>query len=418
MCIKKIISRKIISCLTVLILSGCGGTAFNPSTLAGSQPAPGTYMIPPQVDILMAEDDTGAMFEPYSSIHSNVQSFLNDLDTEGWDYHFAVIPLTTYRPLQQVVGSVYDGNNTAWQPPYPGVIQFGPTTILSSLFRSASTFNAFITNADISNTLNQGEPGLANGLTTYTKGFGTSNFSRKGVLQVFFVVGNGEDTSDENMCVMADNSIRSCGVAGKTTCIATATDPTGGNSQCNSDATSLAYYQKQYPLAVGNLFQFHAAVAASAGSQCKLNGSARIGARYQQMAASLNGKSYDICTSTFGQVLTSLSSNLTATSQNYMQQRIFLAQAPNPSSIAVTRYVGGNTSNAVLLASDSKNGWTYEGYVQNAYAKYSLTPTGQIVNLSPASGYSILLHGSAVLHGSDTANATFTPVGATSAVAN
>jgi hypothetical protein len=83
-----------------------------------------------------------------------------------------------------------------------------------------------------------------------------------------------------------------------------------------------------------------------------------------------------------------------------------MAQQPNPNSIVVTRYAGGDQSQASVIPNDSQNGWTYAGYVSNVNTIVQPIPMNQ------ASGYAIQLHGSGMLSGTDTASISFTPAGA------
>src|SRR5689334_13990319 len=105
----------------VILLSACGKTEFNTLNTTQNLNGPGNFIIPPKVDILMVEDDTGSMHEAYSKIASETREFLNYLDRSEWNYHFAAMPLTRYRAIRQSVGSIYDSNRgSSWKPSYPG----------------------------------------------------------------------------------------------------------------------------------------------------------------------------------------------------------------------------------------------------------------------------------------------------------
>ena len=46
---------------TLLAIVGCGKQEFDVVSSTVQQKAPGTYSIPPKIDLLLAEDDTGSM---------------------------------------------------------------------------------------------------------------------------------------------------------------------------------------------------------------------------------------------------------------------------------------------------------------------------------------------------------------------
>jgi hypothetical protein len=89
---------------------------------------------------------------------------------------------------------------------------------------------------------------------------------------------------------------------------------------------------------------------------------------------------------------------------------LFISQDADPSSIKVTRYNGGDASQATTIPQDAINGWTYVGSVSNVYAIDYPVP----MNLS--SGFAIKLNGSAKISGNDTTEVDFKPAGAQDSV--
>lgn len=402
----------------IIALTGCGKTEFTPTNITQPQVAPGSFSIPPNVDILTVVDDTGSMYGVIDEIKNEVPTFLTGLQNQKWNFHFAVAPLTTYRKIRQVAGSVYDSNyGSSWVPAYPGASASGPGMILSSLFRTPTSFSDYISSDDVSNNLGGKEPGLENILQTLKNGTPGTSFVRSDSLFVVLMLGNGNDTSRVNYCTLPGQTGQHlCEyVSSNNLCTPTDTDPTGGSSTCGSLQTSFDYYVTQFTKFKKNM-QFYAAVATNSVSNCR-GYAATKGTRYISMASQLSGKSYDICSTSVSSVLSDLSANLTAQKVDFKMRYLFMDQEPNPDTITVTRYVGGNTSAGVVIpkkTNASSNGWTYEGKVQNVNVIYN-PQNGSVIN--QGSGYAIRLWGSAEISGSDTAGVDFKPAGAQNSVA-
>jgi hypothetical protein len=393
--------------LATSTLVGCGKQGFLVDTATIQQKAPGNFVIPPKIDLLLAEDDTGSIKEIYSSIAQQLPVFLNNLQNKQWDYHFATIPLTTDRAFNQVTASRYDSNwGSSWLPPFPGASWDAPGMVDSSVFRFPSQYSGFLPAGYASNGVNGVEMGLNNinfALGNRTEG---TNFLRDDALLVVLVIGNGEDTSGVNLCPRSgDNLMVPCEQASRPLCtdLSEMGDP---YARCGSQAMSLNYYKGELQALKPDpkQFQMHAAVSLYGGG-CLGKSRSHIGSRYIQMATDTGGKAYDICTQSVSSVLSSLSENLQNTRLAMETRYVFIDQEPEVSSIKVVKYMGGNTSQAIDIPQDPINGWTYQGYLKNVYAIDEPTP----LNLS--SGYAIELHGDAKLKGDDTASVTFLPKG-------
>jgi hypothetical protein len=402
----------------LIALTGCGKTEFTPTAIGQSQVAPGSFSIPPNVDILTVVDDTGSMYGVIDEINSEVPNFLKGLQNQKWNFHFAVAPLTTYRKIRQVAGSVYDSNyGSQWVPAYPGASATDSGMILSSFFRTADSFSDYISSSFVSNVQGGKEPGLENIIQTLNNGTPGTSFIRNGSLLVVLMIGNGNDTSRVNYCTIpGQTENQPCElVAPRTLCTPTDTDPTGGSSTCGSAQTSLDYYQSKF-LSFKKNSQFYAAVATGNYDSCR-GYRATKGSRYMYMANQLSGKVYNICTTPVSSVLTDLTSSLAAQKVDFKMRYLFLDEEPNPDTITVTRYVGGSTASPVVIpqkgVNNNTNGWTYEGKVQNVDVTYN-PQNGTVVN--QGSGYAIRLWGTAELSGSDTASVDFKPAGAQSSV--
>jgi hypothetical protein len=397
------------------LATGCGNkNAFNVTPSVEAQKAPGTYVIPPKLDILLAEDDTGSTSEAYSGISSGVSSFLSTLDTEGWDYHFATVPLTTYQPIAQVVGSVYDGNNASWKSPYPGDSQMDADTITTGFFSTITAYSGFVSYSNVSNTLAGVEPGFTTIQKLFKNGVGTSNFSRPDAETIILVVGNGNDTSLINFCKRSDGVTVPCEQIGNPLCTPTATDPTGGSTTCGSTASSFNYFKSAFAGLKPNV-RFYSAVANQVSTSC-LGGSSKVGTRYQQMSTALAGTSYDICAAPVSAILSDVAAQLTIQRLSYKQRYLFVSQAPNPATIVVTRYTGGDASQGSVVPQDATNGWSYVGYVSKVNTISTMSPTGQEIDMNTASGYAIQLNGTGQVTGTDSASVSYKPAGASDSV--
>lgn len=373
------------------------------------QKAPGSYSIPPKVDILLIEDDTGSILEVYSSLAEQIPRFLTELEAKQWDYHFATIPLTSDRPLNQIMASKYDGNwGAQWIPPYPGASRDGPGMILPSLFRFPSEYTDFLFPTS---SLSGSEAGLEMITSTLSRRIPGTTFLRDDALLVMMVVGNGQDTSRVNICYRNDGNgyeySAPCDLLNAPACKSISEAGAPGKT-CASGNISLDYYQQKLSALrpSKNQIKFFAAVSPYTYSSGTCRGSgAYPGTRYINMASRLNGKSYNICTQTVSSILHDLSSSLQSTKLNMETRYLFIQQEPDVSTIEVTRYVNGNTDNPVIIPRDPENGWTYIGYQEHLYAIDSPIP----LNLS--SGYALELHGTGKLIGEDSASVKYLPKG-------
>ena len=393
--------------MALVTLSACGQTAF--TVVPGTQAiaGPGTYTIPPKVDVLLIEDDKGRMFEAFDQVSKQMPTFLANLDKKGWDYHFTTISLNTYNALQNVTASVYDGNSGAsWQAPYPGATRFDIGTIAQSFFQMPSVYNGYLTRNNISNALNGFEPGFNNIQAVLQSGLGSSNFLRKDSLFVPLIVGLGDDTSGVNFCSAPDSTPT---YTHNVPCEQVAAPCNGsGGTSCGSAADSFNQFKSWFLNFKANT-QFYAAVANQETNNC-LGGKSSVGYRYQKMASATGGKSFDICSQPMNQILDSMATRLQNQKLSFKQRYLFISQDADPSSITVTRYTGGNAAQATIIPQDAINGWTYVGAVTDVYAISSPVP----MNLS--SGFAIQLNGTAEISGNDTTSVDFKPAGAQNSI--
>jgi len=382
--------------ITAGAMSGCGKQEFAVTESSTSAAAPGSFSVPAKVDILLVEDDTGSMNEAYPQVASQMPALLTSLESKGWDYHFATIPLTHIITTNEVLTSKHDPNwGSQWTAPWPGASMSSITgAVPAAFFRTPGTYTEFVDQNDINNSLTGHEPGFLTIRHALKYRMGSNGFMRSDSMLVIFVVGNGEDTSGVTFCTRSDGITGPC-------------EDVGYPSQ-GTKASSFNYYKSELLKlrTSASLLKFYAAVSSYRRSNC-LGGPAYVGARYMQMATALGGQSFDICSTSITASLDAMGVHLQAQKMNMRTRYLFIDQDANPDTITVTRFAGGDASQASVIPRDESrtNGWTYAGQVENVYA----IDFPAEMNLS--SGYAIELHGAAKLTGGDTANVTFKPAG-------
>jgi len=440
-----------------LIFQACGSTNYSSVNTVTQSQAAGTFAIPPKVDVVVVEDDTGSMFEPYTTISSQLQSFVTSLDAQNWNYHFTTVPLTNAFYNLQATASKQDINwGSYWTPPFAGdpMSDSAQESLNSSIFSTLTsysglnfpTFNGFINQSQINNSLNGYEPGFINLISSFQNQIrqesgSPTNFLRSDALLAVIFVGNGNDTSYVNYCYRSDGveapceqvintacnpnltpsevyndisqtTVGSCNpaAAGYASCEATiATEEAAWNAkQCQSANLSQTYFQQQLAQVSPNLKVYSADAEESYRTSAGCNGGySSVGSRYQAMASAFGGNSYDICSTQLPTILSNIQSDLTTVVLNYITSYVVISPniQPDPSTIIVQKYIAGNSGNAVNIPQSATNGWTYVGLQTENLITYP-SPMDQ------QTGYMIQMHGTATLQGNDTAYVTWkTPGG-------
>lgn len=412
---------------TVALVSGCGTPAFQVHTTAQTQTSPGTFTIPPKVDIILVEDDSGSRSEIQQALAQQVPSFLSQLESRDWDYHFTSIPLTQYRAVNEATASKHDGNwASEWRPPFPGAPQFHVGTLASGLFRRPGEYSGFLGAQSARNELNGQEAAFENMSRILTDPtLRSQSFLRTDAMTMILVVGNGNDNSKVNICRREDGYSGPCEDLGFRPCTSMDQalgpinygDANSSAPQCGSQALSFNHYKAKFETIKpdSRSLRFHAAVAGRVSSNC-LGGPSTIGTRYQQMAQAFGGRSLDLCSTPISQILTEVSSELQSVKLQMRKKYLFLERDANPSTIKVrvTRASGPNAGQVRELPRETNGtvNWVYKGYVdQVATVVYPLP-------LNQASGYAIELSDSALLVGDDTAEVEYLPAGMQNAQAS
>ena len=396
-------SLALIACLLNV---ACSEQAFRAAIITQSQPAPGNFLVPPKIDILLAEDDTGSIIEAYPAIAAQLPIFLQALEEQNWDYRFATTPLTNQRSLDQIQGAKFDANwsletPSLWSPSFPGQSPNMLTAIASSFFRKPDNYNHLITLNQVNNTLNGLEPGLETIVQALTTEAPQTNFLRPDAMTIVFALGNGEDTSGVTFCTRADGLVGPCEQVGF---------PAQGTM-----ASSFNSYKNQLLSLVSSGatsdIRFVSAVAQTATGNC-LGSTSRVGTRYMDMAQALGGISIDICSQPVPAILGAFQNFLEEIRIAYRTRFLIMDSEPNPETIQVLVYRNGVTEGLETIPNDPINGWTYLGGPNTVFTTETENEAGNTIFFNEATGYIIELHGDAIMRGNDTVDIRFQPVSA------
>jgi hypothetical protein len=418
----------LLASITVMA-AGCGKQAFVATGSQAAQNAPGSFAVAPKVDVLVVQDDTGSSHPVYNGIASQLNTFLTNLQNQGWDYHLATVPLTSYRSISQVMASQYDPNwGSQWKPPYPGAQSSNVPKVPSAYFRLPSVYSDFL-GSGYQGATNANEPALKNIRNMLNDpSVVNSGFLRDDAILAIVLLSTGDDTSERNMCTTANGHASSSGQ--DNACDLIGVDQNGGQPRiacgqsgannspyCNNYESSLTPYKAffEYYKGSGNkdqirLYSVVATQHYASGSACLGGTNAFLGQRYLDMSSFLAGQSYDICTQPIPNVLNGIAANLETIQLDLYTSYLFMEQEPDPSTITVYLNPGGDVSRAVQMPQSAYNGWTFAGNVSNVYTTAigdrSATPT-----LNIGSGWAVKLNGNGMIRGSDTATVTFKPAG-------
>jgi hypothetical protein len=386
---------------TSLVLAsstGCSRQGFQVTESTIEQLSPGNFYIPPKVDIIFAEDNTGSRYEVNNQIEAQLPQFLRDLESRGWNYHFTTTGLTNPSAFDQALASRHDGNwGSQWIAPYPGAPQYGPGTLEGWLFRRPENYSRWVTSGGISNGGNGAETGLETLRASVYENSQNTSIIRDDALLVIIALSNGNDTSGVTYCQRFGGQTVECEDAPSVNA------PHTAESSFQQYKTALMARKNYNP----DLIRMFAAVSTQGDKYTPhacLGFNAYRGDRYIRMANELRGQAMDICSQPVSNILGSIAQNLQSIRIAQRTRYLFVPVDAEPSSVRVRKYLASGA--AVDIANDSVNGFTYEGYLSNVYAiDYPVA-----MNLS--SGYAIELHGSAKLVGDERADVTYIPRGA------
>lgn len=455
-------------------ISGCGAQQFEATSTTQSQQSPGQYTVPAQVDILLAENDTGRMFEAYSQLSQQFPAFLTSLQAQGWDYHFVTIPLTTDQPIEQAMASTYDANwGSQWTSPYPGAVIGDIESLSASVFATPGNYTGF--SVTPSNSLDGNAPGLENIRQALTNRVQGTGFLRPGALLAVIVLGTNDDTSGIQYCTREDGVTVPCGVIAPLVTAPDTCDPqaaaftgtTASGSNVISGVTNLSSLQVGETL-YGNGVPAGATITSIGTGSLVMSSNATASASNVQISAtSLTPCDPNALSLNYYQ------SQLAAIKGSAAQVSFYAAVAGEPSDNCAGGYA--NTGTRYEAMASALNGASYDicsssissvlsGIGSNLQAqknsfeinylfidqdadpstivvtKYTGGNPANAVNIPPydehtgngwtydgykqdvyaidfpvpmdkASGYVVELHGTAKLEGSDTANVTFQPAG-------
>lgn len=390
--LKTLVFAGLSACLA-LAVSGCGDQKFRsvPSTVAGK--APGSVLIPPKVDILLAIDDSGSMRRLADAVSVQLPIFLNEIEAKNWDYRFAITQLQNPGDLTQIVGSKYDPNwnqdafGRQWNPPFPGADPSLIPAIDPAYFRTINSFGQWPQWSSASGD----EPGLQTIYDTLALTAPSRGFIRQDALLVVIHIGNGQDLSKPGPTIYD----RGDGILIPRP-PETWDDGLAGESGWYKMLRSLKPDPKQF-----RFFSWSNPSGLFASS------------RYRNVALNLastgsyGSPNFDIYTDPLSTVTAAMTQQLETQRVQFQTRYLFISKAPNTSTIKVKKYPGGNASAGIDIPNSSVNGWTYAGYK----APPGVYAIDFPILMNRTAGYAIELHGTAKLVGTDSADISFKPAG-------
>ncbi len=390
----------------IALLPACGKQAFQKTDVSLPLGSAGSFSIPPKIDIVVFQDDTGSMMEVLPQIQAQMPSFLQTLNSTGWDYRFAIHPLTSSRTMSpgafQIAASQQDLNwkneVEGWSPPYPGMSESLADQVMGGFFARpfgsglAPTFSNFLSDFEARQNNTGSELGLKNIAEQLTQSnrLRSTGFIRNDAMLLVLAISNGEDS--EGRCPNPSNPSLTIPCPDTVNGVY---QPNGYNNTFNQ-----RYQQILSAKGSSSKVKFAAAVADARYSNC-LGSSSYTGSRYMAMAGNFGGLKYNICNTGIATVLDNLKSSLQSERRTYRQNYLFIPEEPVPESIQVVKYINGDPNNAVTIPQSDTNGWSYVGYTTQ-YAIFYPTQMNQ------QTGWAIRLNGSAILDGDDRADVIYT----------
>jgi hypothetical protein len=351
------------------LIQGCGKQEYRPVASDTSAISPGTYEIPAKVDILLAIDDSGSAVITQDTINSETKNLMASIQASGWDYRITTTPLLNLPSSLRISASKYDANwGSSWIPPYPGATTTTVSSVNPLFFTHPDNYQPSVS---ITGTHSGSEPGLQT-IGTFLTTHG-SNFLRPDAMLVVFVISGSNDTSISPVSFYYSQILAAKG----------------------GDAAKVRVFSfvPNSPSGMG-----YASGACQGQPGLYYNGT-----RYKDLAYSASGQVYDFCQQSLQTAMNGLRSSLTAIRQNFRTKYLFIEFEPNPTSIVVTKYAGGNLNSPQVIPQDPVNGWTYVGNITD-YAIDSPI----LMNLQ--TGFAVRLNGSAKLLGSDQASVEAVPL--------
>jgi hypothetical protein len=334
------------------------------------------------LDLLLVQDDTGSVLEIQAKLQAQIKILAEQLDKQGWDYRFLVLPLTGKAQIEKIGATRFDpAYGSDYIRPFPGD---PPSDRVPSVGKQRFVLGAQYLNpvqvgreANLQNSL---EPGLSTLKKNLDEALPGVSFVRSGSLMAVMVISNGEDTSGVSFCPRSDGIPIPCP---------------------GSDAASMAQFEEDFKKKSSTQLHFVAAVS-SRGGPC-LGSVARKGARYQTLAERTGGLVVDLCTEDIGGVVLRLAQFLKQKRLEMRTNILLLEKEPEPGTLRLFRHPDGN----LAVATEMTRGRDFKelGWVQDVYqidAPYLMRK---------GSGYGVELIGESRLKGLDTVSYRMKPKG-------
>lgn len=351
-------------------LFGCGKAQFEKQEFAATAVA--SQYTKPKIDILIAQDNSPSMTQPVATVKTQLDSFLNGMDSR-WDFHFTVVPLQKVYPLasKYIVAQNCSDIRTQYCIPASNKAAFNNTP--------SGTEYGWI------NTIDQGTGNFDEGFKNLKANLQHADMVNTGFLRpdaalAVIVLSNGEDVS--NMVYPQDWMDRGDGVMVP-------------NFNSANAVNSFNDFRDTVSTLKGGLgmARFYGVVARNNYSNC-YGGPTWQGTRYMNMANALSGNHYELCNGELSTVLSNIKYQLDALVEAYRFNYVVIDGDPVESSIVVKK-------NGATVPKSTTNGWSFVGYKSNQPISYY----PQLSNFK--SGYMIKMNGTAEYSGTDVINVTF-----------
>lgn len=352
--------------MAVTLLSACGKKTFQKLETSSTGIAGQYNYIKPKLDIVVFQDNSPSFTNTMGQVKPQLASFLTNLDSR-WDYRFVVLPLLSSKAVtsKYVVASDCAG--------VPAGRCLSPSQ--ASTFNNDGGDSGWINTVGYSGNEDPGFYYMYNNLVNA----GNAGFIRNDSVMVTMVISNNDDHTDVDTVVRPDG-----------TRLVTV-DYTSARTQ-----NSYNQYNNAFQLyRNGQVRRMYSVVAFGGYTDCWGGGQTWMGKRYSDLAATLNGGSFDFCNNGLNNVLGDLSNQFQTIVQTIEFNYLVFPEEPDPATIKVK--IRGSE-----IPQSASNGWQYVGYKTNQPTSFA--PTSGNVR----SGYMVKLNGSYTLKGTDTYELIYT----------
>ena len=311
--------------------------------------------VPPlKIDLLVGIGSEKSMANVAPNLQKDLETFLAQLKTSGWDYRIIALPLN-------------DNSGTTLS------LDHQVTTSSTDLAANPTLFSTQLTLPTSTEASDGHEAGIKSEVDFLQRSDVRARFLRSDALLGVLNVSLHDDHSG-----------------------GTWTNPWGNTQVWNPNENSnLTNFESALVLLKsGADYVKYYSLVAHDSTTCR-GFSSRSGIRYEQLASDLNGISVDLCTQTTGQGLSQILQSLESRKLTLVQKYFVLPKELDTTLLKITKTSDADPTHPVDLKQDAEQGWTYVGYRTNQ----GIYENDTVLNIQ--SGYFFELHGSAKLKAND-----------------